>query len=901
MVGFRRYADGDLVAREIAGVNATDQSDSPLPTAAESGAKRGWTGLDKLEAARRLSQFGPNEFIRVRWWESVVRSLQTVADPMALMLAAAAAVYYALGERTDSYVLLAAIAPVLGVDVVLQARSRAALRELAGMVAPRARVIRNSLEVEIPTREIVPGDLLVLEQGDLVHADAIVRAGSNLIADESQLSGESEPVNKQPCAGAPDSDESSLLYAGSRILEGNGIVEVTATGPNSRYGDLAHRTAEITRRATPLERKTVRIVTWMVGIAISVAAIVFGLRVLAGVPAGSAFLYAISLAMSAAGEEFLLVLTLFMSLGAYRLGRNGVLVRRLASVETLGATTVICLDKTGTLTVGEFVLKTHQPLDQHGSDAALLEAAALACEARPADTMEREILAHCAAHGVDTNALHAQWRLVHDYPFDMAGKHMSHVWSGVAGGATEGAGKIVAKGALEGILEHCELAPGEAAHAKLENARLASAGMRVLAVAARSGLAREFTGLRLEDERGLHLFGLLGFLDPLRPSVPAAVAQCHRAGVKLKLITGDHGLTAHAIAEAAGIADSTSEIITGAQLDALSPAAFDRAVSGCTIFARTRPDQKYAIVEALRRAGEIVAMTGDGINDAPALRRADLGVAMGRRGTEIARSAADIVLLNDDFAALPITIREGRTLLESIRRAFLYLIGFKVMLVLVAFSAPILGLPLLLVPVTLVWLELIVHPVSALAFEGAVPHEAVMARPPIPPSAPLVDRISAIRAGISGTLLAAAALCLFALRMRAGANYARTVAMVVIVAGSLMLVIAEMAGTRPWSRLRPPHSVRFWCVILAVAASLPIFVSVRAIAALLMLHPIAPSDWSIALAAAAAAVGWRASGPPVGSQNRRSQPNPTIGHRGLGGECELVNEDSQRKDGYANT
>jgi Ca2+-transporting ATPase len=883
MVGRRRHAGCHLASRVVAAVGAPGKSAAQALAAAWTGEQLAYRGLERAEAARRLAQLGPNEFVRLRWWDPIARFLRTAADPMALMLAAAAAAYYALGERTDSYVLLAAIVPVLAVDVLLQARSRSALRKLAGAVAPRASVIRDGSEVDIPTREIVPGDALLIEQGDVIHADATVRACANLFVDESQLSGESEPVAKLAFDRAPGSP--SQVFAGSRVLEGNALVEVTATGPNTHYGDLARLAAEAGHRSTPLERKTARIVAWMIAVAMTVATALFGLRVLAGVPVATAFLYAVSLAMSAAGEEFLLVLTLFLSLGAYRLGRHGVLVRRLASVETLGSTTVICLDKTGTLTAGEFALETHQELGcGGGGDTALLGAAALACEARPVDAMEREILAHCVTHGVDVHALHERWRLVHDYPFDAAGKHMSHVWSETEGSSAAPAGKIVAKGALEGILEHCDISPIEADRAKRENARMASIGMRVLAVAGRDGLAHEFTGVRAHDESGLRLFGLLGFRDPLRPAVPAAVAQCYRAGVKLKLITGDHALTAHAVAEAAGIADRASEIITGSQLDALSPADFDRAVARYTIFARTRPEQKYAIVDALRRAGEVVAMTGDGINDAPALRRADLGVAMGRRGTEIARSAADLVLLDDDFSALAVTIREGRTLLESIRRAFLYLIGFKVMLVLVAFSAPILGLPLLLVPVTLVWLELIVHPVSALAFEGVTPAEDVMTRAPTPPSAPLVDRSSAIRAAIAGVLLAAAALSLFALRMSAGENYARTVAMVVIVAGSLMLVFAEMAGAQPWSRLRVPRSLRFWSVILAVAASLPIFISIKPIASLLMLQSIAPADWSLALVAAAGAVGWRACGAPAAKGSTDAQYCATIASN-HGGSC----------------
>ena len=785
---------------------------------------------------------------------------------MAVMLAAAAAVYYALGERTDAYVLAAAIVPVLAVDVILEARSRTALRKLAGVVAPRARVVRSGIETEIATVDLVPGDLLLLKEGDIVHADAVVRSSSNLALDESQLTGEAEPVSKQPCeisVAAGDAPEASRVYAGSRALEGHGTAEVAATGQRTRYGDLARLVAEVGPRPTPLERKTARVVRWMVGVAVAVSALLFSVRVLGGAPAGQAFLYAVSLAMSAVGEEFLLVLTMFLSIGAYRLSQQGVLVRRLASVETLGSTTVICLDKTGTLTAGDFVLEEHLPLGPEVSpeaDNALLEAAALACEPQAADTMERKILAHCAQHGIDVEALHSRWRLSHDYPFDPVGKHMSHVWSGIERSGAPSAQRIVAKGALEGIVEHCDLTQAELARAESANDAMAGRGMRVLAVAGRDAGVGGFTGARASDERGLRLLGLLGFRDPLRPAVPDAVAQCQSAGVKLKLITGDHALTAHAIADAAGIAHSDDGIVTGAQLDGLDKLAFDRMVRRCAIFARIRPEQKFAIVEALRRAGEVVAMTGDGINDAPALRRADIGVAMGLRGTDVARAAADIVLLEDDFSAMVATIREGRVLLDNIQRAFLYLVGFKVMLVSSTLLAPVFGLPLLLLPVNLVWLEMIVHPVSALAFEGEPAVDDVMRRPPRPPSSPIVERTAAIRAAVCGALLTVVALAAFAFRLPQGENYARSVAMVVVVVGSLFLVWAEYAGTRRWWQVRAPDKRRFWLVIFGVAASLPAFMLVPPLAALLMIRPIALFDWAIAIIGATVAVCWRAFG-----------------------------------------
>ena len=536
-------------------------------------------GLSHDEAARRLKRYGPNRLVRASRGAAILAFIRTAADPMALMLAAAGAVYYALGERTDAYVLFAAIVPVLAVDVILEARSRTALKKLAGVVAPRARVVRSGVQTETPTADLVPGDLLLLKEGDIVHADAVVRSSSNLALDESQLTGEAEPVSKRPCetpGATADASEDSRVYAGSRVLEGQGFAEVTATGERTRYGDSARLVAEVGPRPTPLERKTGRMVRWMVGVAITVSALLFVVRMLGGAPAGKAFLYAVSLAMSAVGEEFLLVLTMFLSIGAYRLSQHGVLVRRLASVETLGSTTVICLDKTGTLTAGEFVLEEHLPLGPELPEDALLEAAALACEPQAADTMERKILAHCTEHGIDVDALHSRWHLEHDYAFDPVGKHMSHVWS--SGDGAGGAQRIVAKGALEGIIEHCDLSQADFARAESANAEMAGRGMRVLAVAGRDARPGGFNGVRASDERGLRLFGLLGFRDPLRAAVPEAVAQCQRAGVELKLITGDHALTAHAIADAAGIAHSDDGIVTGAQLDSVDQPAFEALV-----------------------------------------------------------------------------------------------------------------------------------------------------------------------------------------------------------------------------------------------------------------------------------------------------------------------------------
>ena len=339
--------------------------------------------------------------------------------------------------------------------------------------------------------------------------------------------------------------------------------------------------------------------------------------------------------------------------------------------------------------------------------------------------------------------------------------------------------------------------------------------------------------------------------------MPAAIAECQRAGVRLKLITGDHALTAHAIADASGLAHADDGIITGSELDGLRQDLFDHAVRKHSIFARVRPDQKYAIVDALERAGEVVAMTGDGINDTPAMRRADIAISMGHRATEVARSVADLVLLEDSFIAMVTTIREGRAIYSNIQKAFRYLIGFKAMLVLTALVVPLANLPILLLPIDLVWLELIVHPVSALSNASADAGPELMLASPRDPRAQLVDQYSALVSAACGALLALGAVLIYWHRLPNGENYARAAAMVVVIGGSLMMVWAEYAAARTRGKVGLPDEARFWLVIGTVAISLPAFILVGPIASLLMLSPISASDWAISLLIALVAVGWR--------------------------------------------
>lgn len=814
----------------------------------------GLDGLSRIEARRRLAEVGPNRWVKRDRLARLRELAHLIADPMAVMLAVAATVYYLLGETRDAVVLALALIPVLGVDVVLEARSRAALDKLARAAEPAADVVRDGRSLSVPLEEIVPGDVLVLREGHVVAADGVVQWSANLTIDESSLTGESVPQSKrtwQSAEGDPPPD--ARFFAGSLVLSGHGFGRVHTTGAGTQYGGIAALVAQTAPSPSPLQRHAAVLVGRLAVVSAFVAVGLFALSLWRGEPWTRALLGAVSLAMAAIPEEFPIVLTLFLSVGAWRLAGRGMLVRRLASVETLGSTTVICTDKTGTLTRGDFQLVEHVVLAPSVSERDLLEAAVLACERLPADAMERAIGQYAGAHDVSTASLAARWMLLRDYDFDAIGKHMSHVWHSLD---ADDRFVVAAKGAVEGVLAHSRL-DGDARRAVMDaNNRFAERGLRVLAVASKqvNRVGRD----RQEDERDLTVCGLLGFQDPLRPEVPGAVDECQRAGIRIKMITGDHALTAHAVAEAAGIAHDDDAIVTGDELLALDDDQRAARIDRASIFSRIGPEQKFMIVDGLKRAGAVVAMTGDGVNDAPALRRADIGIVMGQRGTDVARATADLVLLDDNFASIVATVREGRHILQNIQRAFLYLIAFHIPIVALAVLVPLFDIPLLLLPIHLVWLELIVHPVSAVVFQSEKAAPSLMNRPPRDPAAPLLPRPAVVRSAVSGGLLAAATFATYWSALAAvGEFQARALALVVLVAGYQTLVFAERLALPDAGVQRVPRTLVFWGVWSASALSLVAILSVPYLASLFRVSP--PDGVRVAAAAAvgAATVIWR--------------------------------------------
>jgi Ca2+-transporting ATPase len=773
-------------------------------------------GLSSDEAAQALRLFGPNVAAADRRMPAVFTWAARIAtDPMAVLLVVASVTYAILGDRTDAIVSGVALLPIILVGVVLEGRADAALARLRELTAPRARVLRDGVERAIRASDVVPGDALVLAEGDVVAADGELIDG-RLAVDESALTGESIPVER--AAG-----EAPVISAGTTVVGGRALASVTATGAATRYGAIATLLGRLKSPRTPIETAIRRLVSRISVVVVVVCVAVVLIERGHGAPWTLAVIAAVSLAMAAVPEELPMVYTLYLALGAWRLSRDRALVRRLASVETLGSTSTICVDKTGTLTYGRVELA--EIVAFGGAEREqVIETALLASEAHGADPLDAAF-ARAAARDPRTTA-----SLLEDAPYEARRRYAAKRWR--IGEHTVHA----AKGALENVLALAGSDDALAREALRANDALAARGMRVLAVA------------RADGAQPLRLIGLAAFRDPVREDAPEALAACRAASVRVVMITGDHPATASAVARACGFGDDAERVVTGDALAAAPPDELAALVDGARVFARTRPEQKLTIVRALRASGQVVAMTGDGTNDALALREADIGIAMGQRGTEVAREAAGLVLLEDDVSTIVRAIRNGRRIFDNLRRAFGYLLGFHVPLIVPAIVLPSLGFPLLLAPVHFVWLELIVHPVSSLVFESDRAQPDTMRRPPRPRAEGLLRRRDWIRAGALGLTLAVAVTLVyaFALTHGLGENAARAAALIAMFCGQTALVFVERSPDRPlW---RAPAPTRTALVLGAFSlASLALAIAVPRFA--LLLHLAAP-PLSVAFAAA---------------------------------------------------
>ncbi len=736
--------------------------------------------LSDEEVQERRKRFGPNVLVPQRHGVGLMWAVRFFMDPMVLLLLVAGGTYLILGDRFDAFVAVGALVPIFLVTSVLERRSERALEALKKLSLPTARVRRGFHDTVIDARDIVPGDLMLVQEGDIFAADGILVSGTSLIVDESMLTGESHPVVKEPGSGE--------LYAGTALRSGRGEVIVTATGTATKYGRIGKIMSEMRIGATPIEHAIRRLVS-RIGVAVIVlCALVVIIERGHGALWPAAIIAGVSLAMAAIPEELPMVYTLYLALGAWRLSKQRALVRRLASVETLGSANVICVDKTGTLTYGRLeIAATWTPPRQDRN--VLLHTATLACERDPFDPLDLALLRFAASNGIDTTALHSQTPLAM-YPFDAAHRRITQLWPDERGV------RIATKGAVETILTLCRLSDEERNSIIQSNEYFASEGMRVIAVA--GAVHATSYGDRNRDESDLQFIGLLAFTDPIRENVPAAIDDCSRAGITVIMITGDHPATAEATARRLGL--RSERTLTGADVDGMYDTELIAALAHVRVFARIQPEQKLRIVKALHARGDIVAMTGDGTNDALALREADIGVAMGQRGTEVARGAADLILLDDDFTTIVAAIVGGRRIFRNLRRAFRYLNAFHSPLILSTVVIPFFGVPLLLLPIHLVWLELIVHPTSALVYENdPAGANDLMTEAPRGRASELLWRKDWVRPILLGVALTIGCLALYLGDLHSGLSVevSRGMALATMLVGQMLLVLTERSTQIP--------------------------------------------------------------------------------------------------------
>jgi len=848
-------------------------------------------GLSQAEAAQRLAAEGPNELpqpARRTLWRI---ALEVAREPMFQLLVAAGALYLVMGDGGEAAMLLAFVAMTMAITITQEQRTERVLEALRDLTSPRGLVLREGERVRIAGREVVRGDLLLLADGDRVAADGWLLEANDLRVDESLLTGESVPVDKrvavagpsdaalparpkdqagttadaEPGADAGDgSDAAGRVYAGTLVVGGQGLAEVRATGARSEIGRIGLSLRTIDASISPLARQTRQ---WVRGFSALGLAVSLTATVIHGLMRGdwvAALLAGITLAMSMLPQEFLLILTVFMAMGAWRMARQQVLARRANSIETLGACTVLCTDKTGTLTLNRMQVAElrsaagavarfaagadaevgdevggaiSQEIGQEIGDAAivgpdganvrrdagldaLLRAATLASERDAVDPMERALHA-LAARRLREPPAPAGATLIDEYGLSAELPAMTHVWQ-LPGQADR---QAAIKGAPEAVLALCRLAPDLQAEALAQAQAMARQGQRVLAVAQ----ARHGGSTRPDTPAGFEwrYLGLVGLSDPLRPSVPAAVRECRAAGIRLAMITGDHGATALAIAEAAGL-DVSAGVVTGPELAALDEAGWQAVVQRCNVFARVRPEQKLRLVEVLQAQGQVVGMTGDGVNDAPSLKAAHIGIAMGARGTDVAREAASLVLLDDDFGAIVHAVRLGRRIDDNLRKAMAFVLAVHVPIAGLTLMPLLLGWPLVFMPVHIAFLELLIDPVCSIVFEAESEEHDVMQRPPRDPRAPLLSMSLLVFSLIQGALVLAVIGVFHAAMTLQGVPpaAARAATFTALVAANVALILVNRSlGGRLWRALTRPNpllgrlllaTLALWAVVLVV-------------------------------------------------------------------------------------
>ena len=795
-------------------------------------------GLTDSQVSSRRERDGYNELPTSKPKGLFYIAFGVVKEPMFLLLVACGTLYLLLGDIQEGLMLLVFVFVIMGIEFYQEKKTERALEALRDLSSPRALVIRNGVEYRIAGREVVVDDLLILQEGDRVPADAVVLSSVNLTADESLLTGEPVPVRKSEWLdgaffGRPGGDDLPFVFSGSMIVQGNGFARVTATGLKTELGKIGKALSEVKEEPTRLKREMAALVKKLTIIGILLCLVVVVVYTFSRGDLLKGFLAGLTLAMAMLPEEFPVVLTIFLALGAWRISKKHVLTRKPSAVETLGSTTVLCTDKTGTLTQNKMTvvslfngadfMSVHSHPTFPDEFHEIIEYGILSSQMNPFDPMEKAITLVGDQYLKDTEHLHADWEMIKEYPLSKELLAMSRVYHNTDAHTST----IAAKGAPEAIFDLCHLPESRQTELSLAVAQMAADGLRVLGVAKNMNHADELPSI--QHDFTFEFVGLIGFSDPVRKNVPNAVAECYKAGIRVIMITGDYPVTAMHIAREIGLKNPAS-FITGAQLEQLSEVELAELIKTTNIFARVVPEQKLKIVNALKLNNEVVAMTGDGVNDAPALKAANIGIAMGEKGTDVAREASMLVLMDDNFASIVTAIRMGRRIFDNLQKALGYIFAIHV---------PIAGLslipvffadmPLILWPVHIVFLELIIDPACSIIFEAEKEERNVMSRPPKRYDEPFFGSKRILLSCLQGVAILVIVFSIYEIALNQGyvEREVRALTFTALIAANIAVILTNRSWTlNIFQILRNPNKSVKWVIggatfFLALVLNIP--------------------------------------------------------------------------------
>ena len=757
--------------------------------------KNTYRGLTKSEASERIAEFGRNVRPVKKKIHPLKKLFLTFAEPMMIMIIATGVIYFFIGDKIQGSIFFLSIIPIGLMSYFQERRTDRAVAELDKALQETCKVFRDKKLTTLDVKDIARGDLIYLAAGDKIPADGYILSGNGIMIDESILTGESASISK---IAIPDGVESMTdeykLFQGTLVTQGSAEFLAVYTGAETEYNRLGALLEKIDKDKTPLQKKIAKLIK---GVAVVAFITAFSVAILLTIKHGvkDGLLGGLTMGMSLIPEEFPIVFSVFLIMGVWRMSRKNALAREMAMVETLGSATVICTDKTGTLTEGRLSLvkvfyqgKIFEiKKDENKNDfAPLIHQGVLALERVASDPLEIETQRYAVKLGLNLDEYFNQYDLIKDGSFDARTKMVHHIWRDKSNGQI----LQYTVGAPEFVIEACAMTAEAKKSALKIYEDMAADGLRIIAVAVAPSAEHSEISLH-----GLDFVGLLAMSDPPRARVDEAVRMCQEAGIRVMMITGDNKLTAHSVAEQVGIKHN-DEVMSGDELAKLSSSALCQAVKAHDIFARIHPEQKYLIVSALKQYGEVVAMTGDGVNDAPALKKADIGIAMGLKGTEVARAAAGMVLLDDNFFTIARAVKEGRKIYRNMQQAFAFLLTFHIPIVFVAIFPLLFGEPLIFLPIHIIFLELICDPISVLGFEKEKAPRDVMRVLPRPAKESLIP--PALWGNVLIRAIAITILCLgfywYFSRVQGDPALGRAMAFITLIISQALIVVFSREG-----------------------------------------------------------------------------------------------------------